>query len=89
MSEDCYVFCKEDFCVPVTKMEETDSIQFIIDDFIQKKITFCIYEEGEKCEIWRLVEPTDCSKIKKDNEYAKPHKLYINGEFTENFTLRP
>lgn len=88
MSEDCFVFCKDEFCVPVTKMEPVESIQFIIDDFIKKAVTFCIYEEGEKCEIWRLVEPEDCAKIKKENEYAKPDRLYINGNQINQYEFR-
>ncbi len=88
MSEDCFVFCKEEFCVPVTKMEPTESIQFIINEFVQKAITFCIYEEGDKCEIWRIVEPEDCIKIKKENEYTRPNKLFVKGAPVEYYIFK-
>lgn len=87
MKEGHFVFYRKDFCVPVTKMEPKESVVFIIDDFIKKGITFCIYEEEENCEIWRLVEENDSQKIIKENEFDKPTHLYVNGEKIDAFTL--
>ena len=65
MTKGKYVYDRKKFCVPVTKAEPLTSIQFIIDNFIGKKITFCIDGEGESWEIWRYVEDADSDKIKR------------------------
>jgi hypothetical protein len=68
-------------------MEPKETVEFIIQEFVKKGITFCIYEEDENCEIWRLVEETDSQKIIKDNEFGKPTHLYVDGEKVEAFTV--
>jgi len=85
MSTETYVYDRKLFCVPVTKAEPLNSIQFIIDDFINKKITFCIDGEGESWEIWRLVEDTDNDKIKKAGSPENPKYLYLEGVLTEEY----
>ena len=74
-----YIYDNEKFCVPVTKAEPLASIQFIIEDFKQKKITFCIDGEGEAWEIWRYVEEGDSDKIKKKGAPEDPKYLYVDG----------
>ncbi len=80
-------FCydKKNFCIPVTKAEPLDSIQFIIDDFTRKGVTFCIDGDGEQWEIWRHVEEGDSDKIKKTGMPARPKKLFIEGRVIEEF----
>lgn len=80
-----YVYDNEKFCVPVTKAEPLDSIQFIVEDFKQKKVTFCIDGEGEAWEIWRLMEETDSDKIKKQGAPENPKYLYVDGEEITQF----
>ena len=80
MKKELYHYDRKNFCVPVTKAEPLNSIQFIIDDFIKKQITFCIDGEGESWEIWRLVEDSDSDKIKKNGSPEKPKYLYVEGE---------
>lgn len=82
-----YVYDHKKFCVPVTKAEPLSAIQFIIDDFIKKKITFCIDGEGESWEIWRLVEEDDNDKIKKSGTPTHPKELYVNGEKVDDYDL--
>lgn len=81
-----YLYDPKNFCVPVTKAEPLDSIQFIIDDFINKEITFCIDGEGDYWEIWRLVEEGDTDKIKKLGAPKHPKFLYVEGKKNVNFT---
>jgi len=80
MGKDVYIYDRKKFCVPVTKAEPLNSIQFIIDDFIEKKLTFCIDGEGECWEIWRYVEENDSDKIKKNGTPERPKYLYVEGE---------
>lgn len=80
-----YVYDHKKFCVPVTKAEPLLAIQFIIDDFIKKKITFCIDGEGESWEIWRLSEESDNDKIKKSGTPKNPKELYVEGNKIEDF----
>ncbi|MCD4818184.1 MAG: hypothetical protein K8S23_05800 [Candidatus Cloacimonetes bacterium] len=80
-----YVYDRKKFCVPVTKAEPLNSIQFIIDDFMKKGITFCIDGEGESWEIWRLVEDNDNDKIKKTGSPENPKYLYVEGIETKEF----
>ncbi len=87
MKKEKYFYERKKFCVPVTKAEPLNSIQFIIDDFVKKRITFCIDGEGESWEIWRLVEDSDSDKIKKNGSPEKPKYLYIEGENIENFEI--
>ncbi|MCD4827983.1 MAG: hypothetical protein K8R90_00950 [Candidatus Cloacimonetes bacterium] len=84
---DSFVYDKKSFCIPVTKAEPLDSIQFIIDDFTRKGVTFCIDGDGEQWEIWRLVEDNDSDKIKKTGMPTHPKLLYINGEKVPAFEL--
>jgi hypothetical protein len=79
MKKELYHYDRKKFCVPVTKAEPLNSIQFIIDDFIKKQITFCIDGEGESWEIWRLVEDNDSDKIKKNGSPENPKYLYLEG----------
>jgi len=75
-----YVYDKKKFSVPVTKAEPLGSIQFIVDDFVNKKITFCIDGAGESWELWRMVEDNDSDKIKKNGSPEDPKYLYVEGE---------
>jgi hypothetical protein len=83
---EAYIYDRKKFCVPVTKAEPLESIQFIIDDFIKKGITFCIDGEGENWEIWREVEEEDSDKIKKSGSPEKPAYLYVDGKKIEVYT---
>jgi hypothetical protein len=85
MSSNNFVYERKKFCVPVTKAEPLNSIQFIIEDFIEKGITFCIDGAGESWEIWRLEEDGDMDKIKKTGSPANPKFLYVQGEKVEEF----
>lgn len=85
MKKEKFIYDRKKFCVPVTKAEPLSSIQFIIDDFIRKGITFCIDGEGDSWEIWRLVEEEDSDKIKKTGTPQKPKFLYVEGKKAEDF----
>ena len=87
MAKEKYLYERKKFCVPVTKAEHLSSIQFIIDDFMKKKITFCIDGKGETWEIWRLVDDGDSDKIKKTGTPVKPKYLYVEGEEIKEFEL--
>ncbi len=87
MTKEKYLYERKKFCVPVTKAEPLNSIQFIIDDFMKKKITFCIDGKGETWEIWRLVDDGDSDKIKKTGTPLKPKYLYVEGEEIKEFEL--
>jgi hypothetical protein len=82
-----YVYQRNKFCVPVTKAEPLEQIQFIIDAFIQKKLTFCIDGEGESWEIWRIEEDSDTDKIKKEGAPEFPKFLYVDGELVKHFEV--
>lgn len=82
-----FVYDKKLFCIPVTKAEPLSSIQFIINDFIRKRITFCIDGDDDQWEIWRLVEEEDSDKIKKTGMPNNPKILYVEGEKVEEFDL--
>ncbi len=83
MPKEKYVYDRKKFCIPVTKAEPLSSIQFIIDDFIEKKITFCIDGEGESWEIWRYVEDNDSDKIKK-KRYPRNSQIPLCGRKGNN-----
>lgn len=87
MAKSKYVYDKKKFCVPVTKAEPLNSIQFIIDSFVEKKVTFCIDGEDESWEIWRLAEEEDTDKIKKNGAPENPKILYVEGKKVEDFEL--
>jgi len=80
-----YVYDRKKFCIPVTKAEPLESIQFIVDEFKKKKITFCVAGEGESWELWRHVEDGDDDKIKKGGSPPTPNFLYVDGENTEEY----
>lgn len=82
-SEEKYVYVAKKFCVPVTKIGTLESIQFVIDDFIEKKVTFCVDGSGERWEVWRIEEEGDSDKIKKKDFPRKPKFLYIKGKKKE------
>jgi hypothetical protein len=82
---DLYVYDKKKFCVPVTKAEPLESIEFIIEDFMKKEVTFCIDGEGESWEIWREVEEEDSDKIKKSGSPEEPAYLYVKGKKQEKW----
>jgi len=84
MDKEKFVYDPKDFCIPVTKAEPLESIQFIIDDFINKKVTFCVDGEGDYWEIWRLVEENDNDKIKKNGAPKNPKMLYVDGKKLED-----
>ncbi|MCK4312888.1 MAG: hypothetical protein KAW88_09155 [Candidatus Cloacimonetes bacterium] len=87
MAKEKYIYDRKKFCIPVTKAEPLNSIQFIIDDFKNKKITFCIDGEGESWEIWRHVEDNDSDKIKKSGPPVEPKYLYVEGEEIKEFDV--
>ncbi|MBC8312690.1 MAG: hypothetical protein H8E33_00395 [Candidatus Cloacimonetes bacterium] len=78
-----YVYEAEKFCVPVTKISPLESIQFVIDDFKKRKVTFCVDGNEERSEIWRIEENGDSDKIKKKNFPKKPKHLYVKGKEVE------
>ncbi len=87
MKKGPYTYYKVKFCIPVTKAEPLDSIQFIIDDFKRKKVTFCLEEKDNLWEIWRIEEETDNDKIKKDGMPEHPKKLFVDGLEVDNFLV--
>lgn len=82
-SEEKYEYDAKKFCVPVTKIGPLENIQFIIDDFIEKKVTFCVDGSEDRWEVWRLEEEGDSDKIKKKDYPRKPKFLYIKGRKTD------
>ncbi len=80
MTKGKYVYDRKKFCIPVTKAEPLSAIQFIVDNFIVKKITFCVDGKGESWEIWRYAEDADSDKIKKNCPPENPKYLYVEGE---------
>jgi hypothetical protein len=82
-SEEKYEYDAKNFCVPVTKIGPLESIQFIIDDFIEKKVTFCVDGNDDRWEVWRLEEEGDSDKIKKKDFPEKPKFLYVKGRETD------
>ena len=78
-----YEYDAKKFCVPVTKIGPLENIQFIIDDFIEKKVTFCVDGSEDRWEVWRLEEEGDSDKIKKKDYPRKPKFLYIKGKKTD------
>ncbi len=82
-----YVYNRKKFCIPVTKAEPLEQIQFIVDAFIEKKLTFCIDGEGESFEIWRLAEDSDTDKIKKEGAPENPTYLYVNGVLQKDYEI--
>ena len=74
-----YHYDAKKFCVPVTKIGSLESIQFVIDDFIEKKVTFCVDGSDDRWEVWRIEEEGDSDKIKKKDFPRKPKFLYIDG----------
>jgi hypothetical protein len=85
MEKSLYVYEHDKFCVPVTKAEPLGSIQFIVEDFIKKGLTFCVDGDGDSWEIWRLEEDEDTDKIKKTGSPASPKYLYVEGELVEEY----
>jgi len=79
-AEDKFVYDAKKFCVPVTKIGSLESIQFVIDDFIEKDVSFCVDGSDERWEVWRMEEEGDSDKIKKKDYPRKPKYLYIDGE---------
>ena len=82
-----YVYRKSEYCIPVTKAEPLNAIQFIIDDFIDKKVSFCIDGEDDQWEIWRKMEENDSDKIKKKGQPENPKILYVDGVKVDNFVI--
>ncbi len=73
------------FNVQVTKAEPLESIRFIIDDFIDKRLTFCIDGSGDKWVIWREALITDSSQIVRRTGYPKkPKIIYIKGKLVSD-----
>ncbi|MBN1231726.1 MAG: hypothetical protein JXA60_00025 [Candidatus Coatesbacteria bacterium] len=69
------------FNVQVTKAEPLESIRFIIDDFIEKRLTFCVDGSGDKWVIWREALITDSSQIIRRSGYPKrPKIVFIRGK---------
>ncbi len=82
-----FVFKSEEFCIPVTKAEPLEEIDFIISDFIRKSLTFCLIQKDGLWEIWRLKLEGDNEKIIKDGAPSKPDKLYVGGKLVEDFIV--
>jgi hypothetical protein len=81
--EERYLYDAQKFCVPVTKITTLESVQFVIDSFKHKKISFCVDGSDDRWEIWRMEEEGDSEKIKKKEYPRKPKFIYINGEEVE------
>ncbi|MEA2104622.1 MAG: hypothetical protein U9P79_08295 [Candidatus Cloacimonadota bacterium] len=81
--EERYLYDAQKFCVPVTKITSLESIQFVIDGFRKKKISFCVDGSDERWEVWRMEEEGDSEKIKKRDYPQKPKFVYIDGEDVE------
>jgi hypothetical protein len=84
--EEKYVYEPEKFCVPVTKIAPMEGIKFIIDEFIRKKVTFCVDGEKDKWEVWRMEEEGDSDKIKKKDFPRKPKFVYVEGKLVDYVT---
>ncbi len=82
-----YVYDRNKFCIPVTKPKSLSSIQFIVEEFIKKRLSFCINGEGEYWELWRHVEEEDDDKIKKGSPPTNPKYLYVDGEKVEEYEI--
>jgi len=87
MSKKKYVYNKEEFCIPVTKAEPLEEIQFIIDDFKEKKISFVIDGKDEQWEIWREAEEEDSEKIRKTGMPTNPKYVYIEGKEVQEYEI--
>ena len=81
------IYKKNEFCVPVTKSSPMEEIEFIIKDFVQKKISFCVGKVKTGFEIWRKAESTDIDSIKKKGAPTKPQSLYIKGLLITDFDI--
>ncbi len=79
MKKSLYTYEHKRFSVPVTKAGPLTSIQFIVEDFINKKLTFCVDGQGDSWEIWRIEEDGDIDKIKKTGSPESPKYLYVEG----------
>jgi hypothetical protein len=84
--EEKYIYEPEKFCVPVTKIGPLENIQFIIDEFIRKKVTFCVDGDKDKWEVWRMEEEEDSDKIKKKDFPHHPKFVYIKGKLVDYVT---
>ncbi len=87
MAKGEFVFRSEEFCIPVTKAEPLEEIEFIVSDFIKKKLTFCLVEKEGMWEIWRLKLEGDNDKIIKDGAPDKPDVLYVKGDIVEDYII--
>lgn len=74
------VYNKNEYCVPVTKSATMEEIEFIIEDFLKKKVTFCIGKTKTGYEIWRKEESGDIDNIKKRGSPEKPVQIFVEGE---------
>ena len=82
------IYEKKKFCIPVTKAEPFEAIQFIVEDFCNKGISFCVDGVDEQWEIWRMEEPGDIPNIKKKDMPVSPKYLYVNGKLVEKFLTK-
>ncbi|RLC48967.1 MAG: hypothetical protein DRH57_01125 [Candidatus Cloacimonadota bacterium] len=82
-----YVYDPKNFCIPVTKLEPLEAIQFVIDDFVKKEVTFCIDGDGDRWEIWRIAYEDDRDTIKRKNSPKSPKYVYVKGKKVE-FTVK-
>ena len=87
MAKDSFVFKGEDFCIPVTKAEPLKEIDFIIKDFVVKKLTFCLVRREELWETWRLRIEGDTDKIYKEGAPTKPDILFVEGIEVADFKV--
>ena len=78
-----YVYNSKDFCIPVTKQGPLEAMQFVIDDFIKKHVTFCIDGEGSHWEIWRTADENDRNEIKRKESPKNPKYVYVKGKKVE------
>ncbi len=82
-----FIYKKEDFCIPVTKACSRSEVEFIVKDFISKKVTFCLGGDEEETEIWRQAGDRDLDCIKKKGSPENPVAVYLEGVKQEDYTI--
>jgi len=82
-----YIYKRENYCIPVTKACSRSEVEFIVKDFIDKKVTFCLGGDDEEIELWREADDRDLDCIKKKGSPKSPLVVYVEGKKLEKFTV--